>query len=95
MEEYFSEEPVRVPITDELDLHTFRPRDVKEVVEDYIGECRRLGIFRVRIIHGKGRSVQKTIVRSLLAGHPDVTDFFDAPPGSGSWGATIACLKEK
>lgn len=82
-----------IPITDELDLHTFRPRDIKSVVEEYIFECLQNDIYRVRIIHGKGKSVNKKIVASLLSKHPNVTEFFDAPPGSGGWGATIALLK--
>jgi DNA-nicking Smr family endonuclease len=83
----------RIPITDELDLHTFRPQDIKSVVNEYIIECLQKEIHRVRIIHGKGKSVNKKIVTSLLSKHPDVLEFFDAPPGSGSWGATIALLK--
>jgi len=88
-----SSKPVRIPITDEIDLHTFQPKEIPSVVKEYITECIRLRIFRIRIIHGKGRSVQKKIVQSILENHTMVVEYYDAAPESGGWGATIAHLK--
>ena len=87
------EQPVQVPIDGVLDLHTFQPREVKEVVLAYLEACREKGIFEVRIIHGKGIGNLQRTVHALLAKHPEVTSFeFDHPQFSG-WGATIAHLK--
>jgi dsDNA-specific endonuclease/ATPase MutS2 len=85
-------EPVRLEITDVIDLHTIPPRDVKRVVEAYLEEAQRAGFPSVRIIHGKGRGVQREIVRKVLARTPFVKDFTDAPPQAGGWGATVAHL---
>lgn len=85
-------EPVRVEIGDVFDLHTIAPRDVKRVVEEYLMEAQRAGFPSVRIIHGKGKGVQREMVRSILARTPFVEDFTDAPPEAGGWGATIAHL---
>jgi DNA-nicking Smr family endonuclease len=85
----------RIPITDELDLHTFSPREIKSVVTEYISECYKIGIRELKIIHGKGKSVQKSIVYNLLKQNPLVISFQDAPAQFGSWGATIVTLKEK
>ena len=63
------------PIDGTLDLHTFRPEDVKELVPDYLDECRSRGILKVKIIHGKGTGVLQRIVHSILAGLPDVADY--------------------
>ena len=90
-----SNEEYRIPITGDLDLHTFSPRDTKSIVTEYISECHRLGIKEVRIAHGKGKSVQKNIVRKLLETHPLVISFQDAPAQFGGWGATIAAIKDK
>jgi dsDNA-specific endonuclease/ATPase MutS2 len=87
------EEPVRIPITDVFDLHTVPPRDVKEVVEEYLLEAHRLGFKALRIIHGRGIGVQREIVRSVLAGTSFVLDFRDAPAEAGGWGATVVTLK--
>ena len=83
------------PISDELDLHTFHPSEVKELVTDYLYECQKEGIYRIRVIHGKGKSVLKHIVHKLLEKHPLVLQFHDAPARSGSWGATIVHIREK
>ena len=83
-------EPVRLEITDVLDLHAFRPRDVRRVVEEYLAEARRAGFRRVRIIHGKGVGVQRETVRAVLARTPFVEHFSDAPAEAGGWGATVA-----
>lgn len=81
-----------VPIEDAFDLHSFRPQDVASVVEEYLREARAAGLREVRIIHGKGIGVRRAEVRRLLAGQPDVADFFDAPPERGGSGATIVVL---
>jgi DNA-nicking Smr family endonuclease len=85
----------RIPITDDLDLHTFSPREIKSVVTEYISECYKIGIRELKIIHGKGKSVQKSIVYNLLKQNPLVISFQDAPAQFGSWGATMVTLKEK
>jgi dsDNA-specific endonuclease/ATPase MutS2 len=85
-------DPIRIPITDVLDLHTFHPRDVPHLIEDYIEECLRLGFSSVRIIHGKGTGAQKKRVQELLRRHPHVRAFADAPAEAGGWGATIVEL---
>jgi len=88
-----SQEPVQLPIEDELDLHTFRPSEVPDLLNDYLQECVRSGIFSVRIIHGKGKGVQKRRVQEILARHPVVVSFRDAPLEAGGWGATLAELR--
>jgi DNA-nicking Smr family endonuclease len=86
-------EPVVVPIEDSIDLHTFAPKDIPSVVEEYLEQCRYAGIHEVRIIHGRGKGIQREIVRSVLQKHPLVLSFKDAPPEAGGWGATIVELK--
>jgi DNA-nicking Smr family endonuclease len=86
-------EPVRLPLTGELDLHAFAPRDVPSVVEEYLRACREEGILTLRLVHGRGKGVQRAVVDRVLASHPDVESFGDAPPGSGGWGATLVTLK--
>jgi len=86
-------EPLDVPIEDSLDLHAFAPRDVRPVVDEYLKEARVRGFREVRLIHGRGTGVQRASVQALLAGHPLVERFFEAPPERGGWGATIAVLK--
>ena len=86
-------EPVNLPIGDVLDLHTFHPRDVPDLLEDYFSECIKAGIYSVRIIHGKGKGIQKKRVRELLRRNPIVRSFQDAPPEAGGWGATVVELK--
>ena len=82
-----------LPIEDALDLHTFAPREVREIVEEYLFQCHQKGFQEVRIIHGRGTGVQRSIVQSLLKKHPFVLHFSDAPPESGGWGATVVYLK--
>jgi len=79
---------VVLPITDTLDLHTFPPRDVADLVGEWLGEALAAGFREVRIIHGRGIGVQREIVRALLAHDPRVSSFGDAPPDAGGWGAT-------
>jgi hypothetical protein len=85
-------EPLCLEITDVFDLHTIAPRDVARVVEEYLLEARRAGFRSVRIIHGKGRGVQRRTVHAILARTTYVRDWADAPPQSGGWGATVAHL---
>ena len=80
-------EPVRIPITDELDLHLFQPRDYPDLLADYLKECLKAGIVEVRIVHGKGTGFQRRRVREILTELPIVASFKDAPPQSGGWGA--------
>jgi DNA-nicking Smr family endonuclease len=87
-------EPVVLPIEDSIDLHPFSPKDIPSVVEEYIEQCRHAGIYEVRIIHGRGKGVQRRIIRSILEKHPLVASFNDAPPEAGGWGSTTAVLKK-
>jgi dsDNA-specific endonuclease/ATPase MutS2 len=84
-----------LPIEDFIDLHHFRPKEVKSVVESYLEEAVAAGFEEIRLIHGRGIGVQREIVRSLLSSHPDVLEFTDAPPGRGGWGATVVRLRQK
>jgi DNA-nicking Smr family endonuclease len=86
-------EPVRLPIEDVLDLHAFSPKEIPSVIEEYLAQCRQAGLSEVRLVHGKGIGAQRAVVRRLLANHPDVVSFTDAPPGAGGWGATIVRLR--
>jgi dsDNA-specific endonuclease/ATPase MutS2 len=86
-------EPECVELGDELDLHTFSPKDVSNVVPDYINDCLERGFAQVRIIHGKGKGVQRRIVHSALEKHPAVQRFYLAEGFAGGWGATIVELK--
>ncbi len=83
-----ADDPVRVPIEDSIDLHTFRPREVADLVEEYLYQARRRGLRRVRIIHGRGIGVQREIVRSILKRHAGVVSFCDTPDR----GATLVLL---
>ena len=85
-------EPVRIPITDVFDLHSVPPRDVKDVVEEYLLEAHAAGFRALRIVHGRGIGVQRETVRAVLARTPFVADFRDAPAEAGGWGATIVTL---
>jgi DNA-nicking Smr family endonuclease len=86
-------EPVSLPIEDSLDLHPFAPKDIRPVVEEYLKEAAARGFREVRLIHGRGIGFQRASVQGLLAGHPLVERFFDAPPERGGWGATVVVLK--
>ena len=89
----YDDEPVRIPITDILDLHSVPPRDVELVVEEYLYEAHRIGLKALRIIHGRGIGVQRETVRKVLARNEFVASFGDAPAEAGGWGATIVTLK--
>ncbi|MGC9194670.1 MAG: Smr/MutS family protein [Syntrophobacteraceae bacterium] len=86
---------IRYPIEDSIDLHTFRPGEVKRLLDDYLQAASRKGFSEVRIIHGKGTGVLRQIVRSVLETHPLVISFGEADPQAGGWGATIAAIKTK
>lgn len=87
-----SDEPVILPLDGVLDLHSFPPEEILDVVGEYIEACRERGILQIRIIHGKGKGVQRAAVRGLLEKHESVASFSDAPLGAGTWGATVANL---
>ena len=87
-----SDEPVEYPVDGTLDLHTFHPRDVKDLVPEYLRVCREKGILDVRIIHGKGSGTLRRTVHAVLERLPEVDSFKLAGDGS-SWGATIVRLK--
>lgn len=86
-------EPIELPIDGTLDLHTFHPREVKELVPEYLAACQEQGILQVRIIHGKGMGVLRRTVHSVLARLPIVASFHVGGEGAGGWGATIVALK--
>jgi len=81
----------KVPIEDSIDLHTFHPRDIKSVVEEYVNAAHEAGFREVRLIHGRGRGVQRGIVQAALEKHPLVESFDDSP--ESHLGATVATLK--
>ena len=84
---------VVMPIEDSIDLHGFQPRDVLAVVTDYLEEASKRGFREVRLIHGRGKGVQRANVQALLARHPLVESFRDASAARGGWGATIVELR--
>jgi DNA-nicking Smr family endonuclease len=86
--------PVHVPIEDSLDLHAFRPADVRSVVEEYLTAAHARGFREVRLIHGRGIGVQRASVQSLLAAHPLVVRYRDAPEERGGRGATLVVLRD-
>jgi DNA-nicking Smr family endonuclease len=85
------QEPHRIPVEDTLDLHAFAPRDIKSVVEDYVQAAFEAGLREVRLIHGRGKGVQRGIVQQALERHPLVEEFWDA--GESHLGATVARLR--
>lgn len=84
-----------VEVTDVLDLHTFLPKDIPGVVETYLAEARAKGFSTVRLIHGRGKGVQRARVRSVLSRTPFVESFQDAPLEAGGWGATVVWFVPK
>jgi DNA-nicking Smr family endonuclease len=83
---------VHVPVEDSLDLHSFSPRDIPSVVESYLEAAWEAGFSEVRLIHGRGKGVQKEVVRRVVSQHPLVSGFREAPPDRGGWGATLVSL---
>ena len=85
--------PIPLPITGELDLHTFRPDEVTRLLDDYFAECLKRDIGRVRVIHGKGTGTLRETVHTHLRRSPGVAGFVQGDETSGGWGATIVTLK--
>ncbi len=81
-----------IPIEETLDLHRFRPAEIADVVEAYVEAASEKGIRELRIIHGRGKGVQRHRVHRVLARHPRVERFAEAPADRGGWGATLAWL---
>lgn len=85
-------EPVEYPIDGTLDLHQFSPKETRAVVLEYIRVCLEQNRLAIRIVHGKGKGVQRRIVQALLSEHPNVVNFRHESSGGG-WGATVVDLK--
>ena len=85
-------EPVEYPIDGELDLHQFRPQEIKDLVTDYLELCQEKGILKVRVVHGKGTGTLRTTVHALLQKLETVKEFHLAEERAGSWGATWVYL---
>lgn len=86
-------EPIRIPISGELDLHTFQPREIASLLEEYLAECARAGRREVRIIHGKGTGTLRETVHAWLRRSPQVAGFRLGDEHSGGWGATLVTLR--
>jgi DNA-nicking Smr family endonuclease len=86
-------EPVKFPINGILDLHTFHPGEVKDLLPEYLLECRNRGIFDVRVIHGKGTGALRETVHAILKRLPEVASFKLADETAGNWGATLVLLR--
>jgi DNA-nicking Smr family endonuclease len=84
--------PFSVPIEDTIDLHAFAPADILSVVDEYLRAAREAGFTEVRLIHGRGKGVQRAAVQRLLRGHDLVTGYRDAP--ESHLGATVVTLRE-
>ena len=84
------DDPVNIPIGPELDLHAFAPRDIPSVVDEYVAAAADAGLSEVRLVHGRGRGVQRGIVQAALERHPRVVEFWDDT--ASHLGATIARL---
>ena len=89
------DEPLDIPVEDSFDLHAFAPRDVASVVDEYLSAAHQRGFREVRLVHGRGIGVQRSIVRAVLARHRLVEGFGDAPPERGGWGATVVRLRDE
>ena len=86
-------EPLELPVDGVLDLHTFRPGEVKDLLADYLAACREKGILHVRVVHGKGTGALRRTVHSLLSRLPEVASFRLAGEDAGGWGATLVELR--
>lgn len=90
----FQNRVVRIPIEDSIDLHTFQPKEIPSLLKEYLSECQKKRVLEVRIIHGKGKGVQRTIVHSFLEKSPLVNSYETAPLEAGAWGATLVYLNK-
>jgi len=88
-----SVDPIAIPITGELDLHTFRPGELTRLLDDYFEECLKRGILRVRVVHGKGIGTLRTTVHAHLRCSSQVSGFAQGDETSGGWGATWVTLR--
>ena len=86
------DDPVEIPITDTLDLHPFRPNEVRDAAREYLIEAHARGFTQVRLIHGRGIGVQREGIRKMLSSLDFVTDFHDAHASGGGWGSTVVLL---
>lgn len=86
--------PVKIPIEDVIDLHSFRPDEVSSLLQEYFPACIQAGIFSVRVIHGKGKGILKKTVHSHIEKNPYVISYRDSGPDSGGWGATLVELQD-
>jgi DNA-nicking Smr family endonuclease len=87
--------PIDLPIDGTLDLHTFPPSEVPDLVPDYLEACRAAGIYEVRVVHGKGTGTLKSTVEALLAECPLVESFRTADEAAGGWGATLVTVRRR
>ena len=90
----FDDESIELPIDGTIDLHTFQPKEVKQLVPDYINACLENGIYQLRIIHGKGTGTLRKIVQGILEKHPSVAGFRHEGGSGGGWGATVVDLQQ-
>ena len=88
------DDPIEIPITDTLDLHPFRPNEIRDVARDYLAEAHARGFRQVRLIHGRGIGMQRENIRKLLASLDFVEAFHDADGSGGGWGATVVVLRQ-
>jgi DNA-nicking Smr family endonuclease len=86
------DDPLELPVEDAIDLHAFAPRDIPSVVDDYVRAAAEAGFHEVRLVHGRGKGVQRAIVQRALDRHPLVAEFWDAP--ESHLGATVARIKQ-
>jgi dsDNA-specific endonuclease/ATPase MutS2 len=93
MAEDTEDDAIALPIEDSIDLHPFAPKDIPDVVEEYLNGARAAGFREVRLIHGRGRGFQRSRIHALLQRLPFVQGASEAPPDRGGWGATIVVLR--
>ncbi len=86
---------VEIPVEDILDLHTFQPREIPGLLDDYLNACFDARIYSVRIVHGKGQGILRDLVRRVLGKMPRVASFSEATPEAGGWGATMVELRRE
>lgn len=86
-------DPIEIPITDTIDLHPFRPDEIRDVAREYLIEAHARGFLQVRLIHGRGIGVQREGIRSLLRSLDFIDDFHDADASGGGWGSTVVSFK--